>query len=113
MEAIVMATDGNWKIINENKITLDMLQASVHGCIEAVFLDDDIVMYCNEDGINLELPINWFATLYGQYQKRVIGCILGDVVFTKSNNNGDTIGLSQDEINNLIDCIEIYQNRPE
>jgi len=70
-------------------------------------------MYCNEDGINLELPLNRFATSYGHFQKRIIGYIVGDVVFTKSNDNGDTISLSQDEINNIIDFIEVYQNESE
>lgn len=110
MEAILMRTDDSWKILNEEKITLDTLQAAVNGCIEPIFLDDNIVMYCNEDGINLELPLNRFATGYGHFQKRIIGYILGDVVFTKSDDNGDTISLSQDEINNIIDHIEYYQN---
>jgi len=110
MEAILMRADDSWKIINEKQITLDTLQAAVKGCIEAVYLDDNIVMYCNEDGINLELPFNRFATSYGHFQKRIIGFIVGDVIFTKSNDNGDTISLSQDEINNIIDHIEVYQN---
>ena len=113
MEAILMRSDNSWKIINEKEITLDTLQTAVNGCIEAVYLNDNIIMYCNEDGINLELPLNRFATSYGHFQKRIIGYIVGDVVFTKSNDNGDTISLSQDEINNIIDFIEIYQNESE
>lgn len=113
MEAILMRSDNSWKIINEKEITLDTLQTAVNGCIEAVYLNDNIIMYCNEDGINLELPLNRFATSYGHFQKRIIGYIVGDVVFTKSDDNGDTISLSQDEINNIIDFIEIYQNESE
>jgi len=113
MEAILMRSDNSWKIINEKEITLDTLQTAVNGCIEAVYLNDNIIMYCNEDGINLELPLNRFATSYGHFQKRIIGYIVGDVVFTKSNDNGDTISLSQDEINNIIDFIEVYQNESE
>jgi len=113
MEAILMRSDNSWKIINEKEITLDTLQIAVNGCIEAVYLNDNIIMYCNEDGINLELPLNRFATSYGHFQKRIIGYIVGDVVFTKSNDNGDTISLSQDEINNIIDFIEVYQNESE
>jgi len=113
MEAILMRSDNSWKIINEKEITLDTLQTAVNGCIEAVFLNDNIIMYCNEDGINLELPLNRFATSYGHFQKRIIGYIVGDVVFAKSDDNGDTIGLSQDEMNNIIDFIEVYQNQSE
>jgi len=111
MEAILMRADDSWKIIDEEEITLDTLQTAVNGCIEAVFLNDNIIMYCNEDGINLELPLNRFATIYGHFQKRIIGYIVGDVVFTKSDDNGDTTSLSQDEINNIIDHIEVYQNQ--
>jgi len=110
MEAILMKANDDWKILNEKKITLDTLQTAVNGCIEAVYLDDNIVMYCNEDGLNLELPINRFATSYGHFQKRIIGFIVGDVVFTKSDDDGNTVGLNQYEMNKIIDFIESYQN---
>jgi len=110
MEAILMKANDDWRILNEKKITLDTLQTAVNGCIEAVYLDDNIVMYCNEDGLNLELPINRFATSYGHFQKRIIGFIVGDVVFTKSDDDGNTVGLNQYEMNKIIDFIESYQN---
>ena len=38
--------------------TLEALQNEVGGYIETVTLKDDLVIICNEDGINLRFPIN-------------------------------------------------------
>jgi len=72
-----------------------MLQAGVGGWIELVRLNNDVDMWVNENGIAENLPYNPTATaIYWSNFGFMSGQISGDVVFTNSNAEGDTIGLT-------------------
>ena len=72
-----------------------MLQAGVGGWIELVRLNNGVDMWVNENGIAENLPYNPTATaIYWSNFGFMSGQIFGDVVFTNSNDEGDTIGLT-------------------
>jgi len=72
-----------------------MLQAGVGGWIELVRLNNGVDMWVNENGIAENLPYNPTATaIYWSNFGFMSGQIFGDVVFTSSNPDGETIGLS-------------------
>jgi len=57
MRVIKVRTNYNPEIINIDN-TLEAFQQAVGGYIETVNLNGDELVVCNEDGINLKLPIN-------------------------------------------------------
>jgi len=72
-----------------------MLKAGVGGWIELVRLNHGVDMWVNENGIAENLPYNPTATaIYWSNFGFMSGQIFGDVVFTNSNDEGDTIGLT-------------------
>jgi hypothetical protein len=72
-----------------------MLKAGVGGWIELVRLNQGVDMWVNENGIAENLPYNPTATaIYWSNFGFMSGQIFGDVVFTNSNDEGDTIGLT-------------------
>lgn len=79
MRVIKVRTNYNPEIINIDN-TLEAFQQAVGGYIETVNLNGDELVVCNEDGINLKLPINRtlvFKTPAGNFYNVPI---LGDFV---------------------------------
>lgn len=79
MRVIKVRTGYNPEIINIDN-TLEAFQQAVGGYIETVNLNGDELVVCNEDGINLKLPINRtlvFKTPAGNFYNVPI---LGDFV---------------------------------
>jgi len=81
----------------------EMIREAVHGWIECVRLNKSIDMWVNEEGRMLEsceynptaTAIYW--TTYGFMSSQ----IFGDVIFTSSDNEGETIGLNLEQVNYL------------
>ena len=87
----------------------EMLREGVGGWLELVRLNNGVDMWVNENGIAENLPYNPSATaIYWSNFGFMSGQIFGDVVFTNSNDEGDTTGLTvgQLEYLNLI-CFDI------
>ena len=110
MNTIVIDTSGQWKIIDQPKITLEDFQKVVGGWIEGVHLWSDITMYCNEEGKLKGLPINYLATYLVKNTRPFDDFIAGNVIFSKVDKDGEEISLTLDDMNYIIDYIEIYQN---
>jgi len=110
MKTIVMHTDDSWKIIEQEKITLDDLQKAVGGWIEGICITSHLVMYCNEEGKLDNLPVNNIATGFLWSLGKTNDVIAGNVIFSKTDNEGENISLSEEDINKIIDYIEAYQN---
>ena len=73
-----------------------MLKQNVNGWLECVRLDKNIDMWVNENGIAENLDYNATATaIYWTSFGFMSGQIFGNVVFTSSNDEGDTIGLTK------------------
>lgn len=71
----------------ENELTA--LQEVVGGYLEVVRLPNDIVLWCNEEGLLQGLPQN--LILMGDKNVPIVG----DVLFTSTNIRGDTTGLNE------------------
>lgn len=110
MNTVAIYTDSSWKIIDQPKITLEDFQKVVGGFIEGISISKDITMYCNEEGKLLGLPVNNLATYFVKTLRTFNDFICGNVIFSKINKEGEEISLSLDDVNNIIDYIEIYQN---
>ena len=113
MKTITIKTDDSWKIIYQEEITLDDLQKAVGGWIEGVCITSHLVMYCNEEGKMNYLPINNIATGFLWSLGKKNDVIVGDVIFVKTDDEGEHISLSEEDINGIIDYIESYQNTPQ
>lgn len=92
--ATVMHTDGRVREIvpldGRRVFTLRELQAIVGGYIEAVYGSaDGRVLYCNEDGKRLGLPVNAVATARLRHLLRPGDVLVGDVVLCTRAETGD------------------------
>lgn len=74
--------------------TLEELQKAVGGYIETVYLEDSIVLVCNEEGKLIGLPGN-----------RSFGndIIAGTFIVAGSNDAGDFVSLTEDKIRQYSD----------
>jgi len=92
---ILTAQDELFSYTFEIGDSYQMLKAGVGGWIELVRLNNGVDMWVNENGIAENLPYNPTATaIYWSNFGFMSGQIFGDVVFTNSNAEGDTIGLT-------------------
>jgi hypothetical protein len=92
---ILTATDELFAKTFEIGESYEMLKSGVGGWLELVRLNHGVDMWVNENGIAENLPYNPTATaIYWSNFGFMSGQIFGDVVFTNSNAEGDTIGLT-------------------
>jgi hypothetical protein len=92
---ILTATDELFAKTFEIGDSYEMLKEGVGGWLELVRLNHGVDMWVNENGIAENLPYNATATaIYWSNFGFMSGQIFGDVVFTNSNAEGDTIGLT-------------------
>jgi hypothetical protein len=70
---------------------LDELQTIVAGYIEAIYLRDGRIMFCNEDGKRLALPPNRAATTIAHTNAAIIpgDSVVGDVVIGTRREFGE------------------------
>ncbi len=76
-------------------ITLDDMQNMVGGLIECFHVGNGVDMWLNDEGKLLPLPIN---LAIGSQDKEILDTIHGDVFFASGNDEGDTVGLSDEQI---------------
>jgi len=92
---ILTATDELFAKTFEIGDSYEMLKEGVGGWLELVRLNHGVDMWVNENDIAENLPYNATATaIYWSNFGFMSGQIFGDVVFTSSNPDGETIGLS-------------------
>lgn len=90
-----------------------MLSNGVGGYIECVHIAHGIDMWCNEDGIAMELPMNAVATVafWNAYPQAALRqFIYGDVVFTSTDGMGETTSLTVEQfdyLGRLLDELEV------
>ena len=79
-----------------------MIQKAVSGWIECVRLNNGVDMWVNEEGKILDLPYNPTATaIFWANFGFMSDVIVGNVIFTSSNDEGDTIGLNVSQVEYL------------
>lgn len=93
---VIVKQAGSAPEVREIENTLEAFQRIVGGYIEVVRFKDCLIV-CNEEGKLQGLPVN-FRLGYD--------VIVGDVVFTQSDNTGDFTDLSESDIDSVIKSFE-------
>jgi len=112
--ALKIDTLGNvTKIEFESGKSYDMLKSGVDGWIECVQLKDGIDMWCNEEGKIIGLDANRSATyLFWEVYGVGTDVIAGNVVLTSSNEDGDTVGLTDKQLDSLRPFFGVSTSHP-
>ena len=89
MKAVIKKVGENPEVKEYQKIKYEDLKEAVGGWIEAVSLDNGVTLWVNEEGKLIGLKNNF-----------VLGnmSIEGDVIFTSVDDEGETTGLTDDQI---------------
>jgi len=99
MKVVIKEYDEYPRIEEVDAITLEYMQEVVGGYIEHLSLTDTIDMWFNEEGKLIPLPTNIFMV----DGVKVIDTIQGNILFTSCDDDGNTIGLDERDIENIID----------
>ena len=90
------------KIFEIGNSSYQMLSEAVGGWIECVRLKKGITMWVNDNGIAEGLDYNPTATaIYWTTYGFMSGQIFGNVIFTSSDDEGETIGLNAEQVDYL------------
>ncbi len=91
---VVVVQVGNLPHVQRIKNELQPQRDLVGGNLEAVAMEPNVVLMCNEDGMSLNLPVNRDVLL--QYNGTVT--ILGDFFITRFDSTGDSVSLTGADI---------------
>lgn len=75
--------------------TLSFLQKTVGGTVDVLRLGD-IDVWVNDECLLLDLPLNFYVG--SVKHKEITHKIAGDVVFASHNSEGETIGLTPEQV---------------
>ena len=115
-KALAITTLGEVTIIDLNEGSLEKLQKAVGGYVQAIDLCEGLTMWCNEEGKMMSLPHNPFGQAFWETAFPVsefgrTDYIVGDIVLTGgADNEGDTLGLTSDEIEALLETVNYVTN---
>jgi hypothetical protein len=115
-KALTITTLGEATIIDLNEGSLEKLQKAVGGYVQAIDLCEGVTMWCNEEGKMMSLPHNPFGQAFWETAFPVsefgrTDYIVGDIVITGgADNEGDTLGLTSDEIEALLETVNYVTN---
>lgn len=91
---IVSKRIGEAMEVMEMEHTLENMQEKVGGHLEVVELPNGIDLWLNEEGLLEQLSVNVLTVADGQ----VLHTIVGNVFFAGHNDEGETIGLTDQQI---------------
>jgi len=104
MTALIVTSEGELKKVDSLDYTT--LSGAVGGLIEAVTLDGNITLWCNEESKILGLPYNHKATQLWEDTFRATDVIMGDVILTGgSDEGGETLPLSDSQLEKIYSII--------
>lgn len=103
MIGMIINTDGSNEVIEFDRDNeLKTLQGAVGGYIETVLRLEDLLVFANEEGLLMGLPVAPYATLlvntirYQNNIPRLSGMLVGNVVLVGVDSDGDTGNLSDE-----------------
>ena len=92
--ALRINTDFTTEILDLETDSLAQLQAAVGGWVQAADLQDDLTLWCNEEGKLIGLTPNVIGTHMWEKSFGMTDIIMGDIVFTGgTDDDGDNLGL--------------------
>lgn len=101
---LVLENDAKFRTVEmEHDISLEQMQEIVGGLIEPVYIqlfaERNIDIWVNEEGKILNLQPSCFVT----NGKETVDILVGNILFTKSDNDGGTTPLTNDDIQFIQD----------
>ena len=98
-KALAITTLGEVKMLDLSDKSLEKLQEAVGGWVQAIDLDADISMWCDEEGKIYSKPHNPFGQAFWEKSFGRTDYIVGDIVLTGGvDDEGETIGLTDEQI---------------
>jgi hypothetical protein len=92
--ALRINIDFTTEILDLEDDSLKKLQGAVGGWVQAVDLQDNLTLWCNEEGKLIGLTPNVIGTHMFEKSFGMTDVIMGDVVFTGgTDDEGDNLGL--------------------
>lgn len=114
--AVIIRTTGERAVVGFNKgDSYDLLSKTVGGLIELVRLTKhNADMWVNEEGKYSGLTQNPIATALWADMYGTTDLIMGNVIITADDGEGETVGLSNDQIKFFMDYDKnvIYMGQP-
>lgn len=105
MEKVLILTPDSISVKEVENFDLDFMQNCVGGYIERILIasleEKHIDVYCNEEGKFNNLP----ATLYLLADEKIYDVVVGDVLFCKFDDEGNSLGLDEEDIVYLKDLL--------
>ena len=93
--ALRINTDFTTEVLDLSNNEYEQLSGAVGGLIQAVDLKPDLILWCNDEGKLMDLPLNIIASHMWEKSFGPTDIIVGDCVFTGgADDEGDTIELS-------------------
>jgi len=114
--AVIIRTTGERAVVGFNKgDSYDLLSKTVGGLIELVRLTEhNADMWVNEEGKYSGLTQNPIATALWADMYGTTDLIMGNVIITADDGEGETVGLSDDQVKFFMDYNKnvIYMGQP-
>lgn len=95
MQIIVKKVGEPHEVRTIETLELEDMQELVGGLIECFHVGNGVDMWLNDMGKLIDLPLN---IAIGSQDKRVLDTIHGDVFFASGNEEGETIGLTDEQV---------------
>lgn len=108
VETIVVKEVGKELKFEETEITLEKMQKLVGGYIECFRLPNNIDMWLNEEGILEQLKLN--VLILNKETGQEEHHILGNIFFASHDDEGNTIGLTNKQIDWISENIKLIGN---
>jgi len=108
-KAVIVTTEGELSVVEfERGSSYELLSGAVQGYIECVALPSlGVDMWINEEGKILQLPQNPKGNALWMNEYGMTDFIAGNIVFTQVNDEGETVGLTDEQIEQIIATNEI------
>lgn len=100
-QALKVSVDGVTEVVDLDapEGSMKVLQSAVGGWYEAVDLNEEVTLWCNEEGKILGLPTHAGATRFYQTAFNTQDWIAGNIILTGGvDDEGDTLGLTDEQI---------------
>jgi hypothetical protein len=92
--ALRINTDFTTEVLDLEADSLSQLQEAVGGLVQAIDLQDNLTLWCNEEGKLIGLPVNVMGTRLWEKSFGLTDVIMGNVVFTGgTDDEGDNLAI--------------------
>jgi hypothetical protein len=115
-KAVVVQTDGNWKIVEfTNDNALAVLQKAVDGLIQPVDVRPNLTMWVNEEGLfRQDFDENLMASAIYEETFKVDQAMVGPAVYTGgTDEEGYTEGLDEQHLKLVVEMAKFHQQALE